>query len=470
MSNFFSSVSETFKSIMTKIGLTLLSFITWFYRYPKKKVMDFMEVDKPIFFRSLLPGLQQYKNGQAYKTYFFAPVFVLFSLFAISFLASNIGGFITLGETPKIDNSLLLLGSGTLSLIVFAVYLYVYRLLVLDGIRTGMKIKNGEDVSRTFEESKTYLSEQGFVYISLMPAIIFVLFIVIYPVIMTFLVANTNYSATTEVPGNLVDWNWLTNFKRILTEEYWTSAFTQVLKWNLIWAIFAALGGITVGVIVAIVVNQDFIKGKRIFRSIYILPWAVPAFITISVFSQMFLTSGVINTSVIPSINNLIPFVDLPTDIRWKFDADYTKLALILIQTWLGFPFIFLMTTGVLQSISADLYEAAEIDGGTSMQKFKTITLPIVLYATAPILITQFTFNFNNFGIIYLFNNGGPATGSTAGSTDILLSWIFKMTTDGNHVQSMAAAITIFMSLFTMAVAGFSLSRTKQFKDEEGLM
>ncbi len=114
----------------------------------------------------------------------------------------------------------------------------------------------------------------------------------------------------------------------------------------------------------------------------------------------------------------------------------------------LGFPFVFAMTTGVLQAIPDDLYEAATMDGASAFTRLRTITLPLVLYAIAPIIITQYTFNFNNFNIIYLFNNGGPAVaGSNAGGTDILVSWIYKLTMSSSQ-YAIAATITILLSIF----------------------
>lgn len=120
-------------------------------------------------------------------------------------------------------------------------------------------------------------------------------------------------------------------------------------------------------------------------------------------------------------------------------------------QTWLGFPFVFAMTTGVLQAIPDDLYEAATMDGASAFTRLRTITLPLVLYAIAPIIITQYTFNFNNFNIIYLFNNGGPAVaGSNAGGTDILVSWIYKLTMSSSQ-YAIAATITILLSILSSA-------------------
>ena len=137
-----------------------------------------------------------------------------------------------------------------------------------------------------------------------------------------------------------------------------------------------------------------------------------------------------------------------------------------MIQTWLGFPFVFALFTGVLQSVPQDMYEAADVDGGSRWQKLRHITLPHVLFATTPLLIMQYAGNFNNFNIIYLFNEGNPAVrGQNAGGTDILISWLYKLTFETNN-YNMAAAITIIMGLFISILAFFQFRRTAAFKEE----
>lgn len=181
---------------------------------------------------------------------------------------------------------------------------------------------------------------------------------------------------------------------------------------------------------------------------------------TILVFAGLFNdTFGAINNTLFASIG-----IDPKP---WLTDPFWSKIALIAMQTWLGFPFVFIMTTGVLQAIPEDLYEAATIDGANFFQKFRSITLPLVLYSIAPILITQYTFNFNNFNIIYLFNGGGPpVAGSTAGGTDILVSWIYKLTMQSSQ-YALAAAVTILLSIFVIAIALWQFKRTNSFKEED---
>ena len=162
--------------------------------------------------------------------------------------------------------------------------------------------------------------------------------------------------------------------------------------------------------------------------------------------------------------NDILAFFNV-SPIPWMTDAIWTRVALITIQGWLGFPYIFVVTTGVLQSIPDDLYEASTLDGASVFQQFKNITLPLILTSMSPIIITQYTTNFNNFNIIYLFNGGGPAiSGSTAGGTDILVSWIYKLTMQSSQ-YSLAAALTILLSVFVMGIALWQFRRTDSFKE-----
>jgi arabinogalactan oligomer/maltooligosaccharide transport system permease protein len=193
---------------------------------------------------------------------------------------------------------------------------------------------------------------------------------------------------------------------------------------------------------------------------VYLLPWAVPAFITIMFFSIMFSNTGAITLIIEKYFGVLIDF---------KNNTMWSRTILIMMQGWLGSSYVFLLATGVLQAIPEDLYEAADIDGANGWQKIKRITLPMVLFQTAPLLINQYTFNFNNFSIIYLFNGGGPFNpskyGNLAGSSDILISYIYKLTMD-NQYQAIGAAITLVVSLGLMIFAFIGFKNSKAFKEE----
>jgi arabinogalactan oligomer/maltooligosaccharide transport system permease protein len=255
-----------------------------------------------------------------------------------------------------------------------------------------------------------------------------------------------------------LSWVGFQNFTNLVSIPLWKSTFLSVFSWTIVWTVVATTAQIALGLFLALLVNDPRVKYKRFIRTMLILPWAVPAFVTILIFAAMFNDRfGAINRDILGTIGMALP---------WLTDPFYTKIAIIMIQTWLGFPFVFALFTGVLQSISKDWYEAADVDGGTRFQKFRYITMPHILFATAPLLIMQYAGNFNNFNIIYLFNQGGPAVrGQNAGGSDILISWVYKLTFETNN-YNMAAAISILLGLIVAGFAVFQFRRTRSFKEE----
>lgn len=182
-------------------------------------------------------------------------------------------------------------------------------------------------------------------------------------------------------------------------------------------------------------------------------------------FSNFFNDSiGAMNVQVLPFIEKLLPFPDFGI-VPWKTDPTWTKIAVIMVQGWLGRLYIYILVSGILQSIPEDLYEAATVDGATAWQKFWKITLPMILAVAAPTFISQYTFNFNNFSIIYLFNNGGP--GSVGGVLVQPISWIYKLTTQTSPQFSMASAVTLIISLIVITVSLITFKKFKAFDMED---
>ena len=417
---------------------------------------------------SLIPGLGQFYNGQALKGIIFLALTALFIFEMFTFGYDALVGFVTLGSVPKQDHSLFLLIRGSLQIIITIIFLAFYGANILDARSIDRKINKGEKISKTLKEMIHNIYADGFPYLLIIPSYIFMAFAIVFPVLVTVCTAFINYDFKHTPPAKLLDWVGIENFWNIFNLSTFRDAFMAVFTWTLIWTICATTLQIVIGVFTAIVAHQPFIKGKRIFGVIFLLPWAVPAFITIMTFSNMFNDSiGAINTQVIPFLNHLIPFVDLPT-LAWKTDPNWTKVAIIMIQAWLGFPYVYVMTTSILQSIPETLYEAAKIDGAGAVKRFTAITLPVILSVAAPIFMTQYTFNFNNFTMIYLFNDGGPGSvGGGAGSTDILISWIYKITTGQSPQFSIAAALTLIISLIIISVSLFVFKKTNAFNIEE---
>ncbi|MBU8675594.1 maltodextrin ABC transporter permease MdxF [Bacillus subtilis] len=416
---------------------------------------------------SIIPGLGQIANQQLSKGLLFLAITGLFAFELCVFGIQALTGLMTLGSVPGEDHSLFMLIEGTLQLIMTMIFLMFYIFNIHDSRKTAAMKAAGLEVNTTAKDMICHAGDKGFPYLFTLPAYIMMVFVIIFPVLVTLFVALTNYDFYHIPPNRLIDWVGFKNFLNIFFLGSYRETFVNVLGWTVIWTICATTLQIILGIVTALFVNQDFIKGKRIFRMIFLFPWAVPAFITIMSFSNMFNDSiGAVNAQVIPLFNHL-PFVDLPA-IAWKTDPFWTKTALIMIQTWLGFPYIYVMVTGVLQAIPGELYEAAKIDGATFIQRFRHITFPMILFATAPVMITQYTFNFNNFSIIYLFNQGGPGSaGAGAGSTDILISWIYKLTTGTSPQYSVAAAVTLLISFIVIGISLIAFKKSNAFGNEE---
>ncbi|UTL72149.1 maltodextrin ABC transporter permease MdxF [Bacillus halotolerans] len=416
---------------------------------------------------SVIPGLGQMANQQFSKGILFLAITGLFVFELCVFGIQALTGLMTLGSVPGEDHSLFMLIEGTLQLIVTVIFLMFYIFNIFDSRKTAAMKAAGLKVNTTARDMICHAGDKGFPYLFTLPAYIMMVFVIIFPVLVTLFVALTNYDFYHIPPNRLIDWVGFKNFLNIFFLGSYRETFVNVLGWTIIWTICATTLQIILGILTALFVNQDFIKGKRLYRMIFLFPWAVPAFITIMSFSNIFNDSiGAMNAQVIPLLNHL-PFVEPPA-IAWKTDPFWTKMALIMIQTWLGFPYIYVMVTGVLQAIPGELYEAAKIDGATFLQRFKHITFPMILFATAPVMITQYTFNFNNFSIIYLFNEGGPGSaGAGAGSTDILISWIYKLTTGTSPQYSVAAAVTLLISFIVIGISLIAFKKSNAFGNEE---
>lgn len=285
------------------------------------------------------------------------------------------------------------------------------------------------------------------------------IFVVLLPLLFMAALAFSNYNLYNAPPRNVLDWIGFSNFTNLFTLTQWRDTFFSVFTWTLTWTFVATTLQIALAMFLAIIVNDPRVKFKKFIRTILILPWAVPGFVSIIIFSALFNDNfGAINTTIIQPLFN--------TSIPWTSSVMWTRIAIISIQVWLGFPYVYALFTGVLQSISRDWYEAAEMDGASRWQSFKNITFPHLMYATGPLLLTQYTFNFNNFNIIYLFNEGGPAVrGQNAGGTDILISWVYNLTFN-NQQFSMAAAISLILGLVIAVFAFFQFRRSSSFTDE----
>ncbi len=235
-----------------------------------------------------------------------------------------------------------------------------------------------------------------------------------------------------------------------------TGTFLRVFLWTLVFAIGSVLLTFALGLFLAIVFSSERMKGKRWYRLAMVIPYALPSFMTALVWRGMFnQTFGVLNRY-------------LGTSIPWLNQPNWARASILLVNLWLGFPYMFLVCTGALQGIPSDLKEAAVVDGATGFTAFRRITFPLLLIAVAPLLIASFAFNFNNFNIVYLLTEGRPAVqGSDAGSTDILISYMYKIAFGGGRGADygLASALGVIIFLIVAAISAFSFRYTKMFEE-----
>jgi arabinogalactan oligomer/maltooligosaccharide transport system permease protein len=417
----------------------------------------------------LFMGLGQLYNKQYFKGFFFALIEIFFIILMLPFTVKSLRGLITLGDTPqkmvngKIiqgDHSIFLMVFGIISLLVLFIFAVIYVINVKDAYRVGMLRDEGKKPNN-IRDSLHVLYDRGFPYLLLTPAAIFTLFLTVLPLIFGIMIAFTNYSSPNHLPPrSLVDWVGFENFINLFKLPSLSRTFFGVALWTVTWAVLATVTTFFVGLFFAVLINSNGIVLKKFWRTIYILPWAVPGFISILIMRNMF------NGQFGP-INKYLQAIGI-NPIPWFADPTWAKITCILVNLWFGFPYYMALMSGVITGISKDLYEAASIEGASARQQFWKITLPMVLFATAPLLIMGFAYNFNNFTLIYLLTSGNPtnATYNFAGHTDILLSWLYKLTLEQNQFH-MASVVSILIFIVIAIISVINFRNTRSFKEED---
>ncbi len=262
--------------------------------------------------------------------------------------------------------------------------------------------------------------------------------------------------------GEEIEQGWRTNvgfqnFKEIFTNPLIRDPFLSTFAWTFTYALLSVILTFFAGLFVAIALNHPGLRFQRLQRSILILPYAIPAFLSLLVWR------GLLNDDF-GVVNSILPF-----DVPWLFDSFWARVSCLLVNFWLGIPYMFLICTGALQAIPGEMTEAARVDGASGLQVFRKITLPLLLVAVAPLLIASFAFNFNNFNAIYFLTEGGPysAEQSVAGSTDILVSYTYKVAfqTGRGGDYGLAAALSIVIFLIIGTISAITFIRTKALEN-----
>ena len=490
LTNFFVSIPRAISHFFLGIWNFLKKIVGGIYGEFADIIQTFINGDWKTRSSFLVMGLGSMARGQVLR----GLLFLLFELVFIFYMITTGGYWLSLlpslgkigphEEYNEIldsyttvygDNSFKILLYGVLTIFFIAAFLYTWRLNVKQNKiaqeyeKAGRRLKNGAD------DLRSLVDEQFYKTLLALPLLGIVIFTVM-PIVFMILVAFTNYDGTHDGFNNaLFGWVGWENFRTMLSwsgagGNVYSATFGEILTWTLIWAFFATFTNYFLGMFVAMMINKKGIKLKKVWRTILVLTIAIPQFISLLYVSKMFAKNGIVNGILLN-----LGWIDQAIDF-WgstAHNALLPRVMVIIVNIWIGIPYLMLIATGILMNIPADLYESSRIDGANPWQQFTKITLPYMLFITGPYLLTSFTGNMNNFNVMFLLTGGAPinpAASSAAGSvgyTDLLITWLFKITTGAGAQYYMASVIGIMVFVVVAIISLVVYNVLPSIKNEE---
>ena len=427
----------------------------------------------------LIWGLSNMVRGQIVKGCMYLGIEIAYVYYMINSGVAAIANLFTLGtreqgmvyneaigiyEIQQGDNSMLMLLYGVAAIAITVMAIVVW----ITSVRSGEDARQRQLAGRkvyTILDDIVSLFDTNIVRLFLFLPMIGILIFTVVPLFYMILMAFTNYDADHQPPGHLFTWVGLENFKAILNASgNLGSTFLPILAWTLIWAVVACFSCYFGGMFLAILINSKGIKLKKMWRTVFVLAMAVPAFVSLLVVSTMLGQNGIVNVLV-----QKWGFTDGP--LPFLTNAAWARGTVIVVNLWIGVPATLLMVSGILMNIPPELYESAGIDGANQVQQFVKITFPYMLQVTTPYLITNFIANINNFGVIYFLTEGAPLTleyYKGAGKTDLLVTWLYKLTKDSND-YNLAATIGILIFVISAVFSLITYARAGITQKEEAL-
>ena len=422
-------------------------------------------------------GVGNIANKQIVRGLLFLIIEIGYLTYLLSFGIGALGDFITLGtveqgqvynealgiyEYSTGDNSMLCLLYGVITLVLTAAVIFVACMSGKSAYCTQVRKEKGMHIPNFRDDLKSLLEENLHAFLLAFPIFGIICFTIV-PLIFMILIAFTSYDHEHQPPGNLFQWVGLDNFKAMFSQgSKLASTFWPVLSWTLIWAVLATVSCYILGLLLALLINRKGTRAKGFWRFMFVLSVAVPQFVTLLSMRTIFNANGPVNV-----ILREIGAIGATESIPFFTNPLYAKITIICINIWIGVPFTMLSTTGILQNIPEELYEAAKIDGASAPIIFRKITLPYMLFVMTPNLITAFTGNINNFNVIFLLSGGGPDSLDYyyAGKTDLLVTWLYRLTiTQKDYNLGAVIGILVFVILAVLSLITYR--RTGSYKDE----
>lgn len=368
------------------------------------------------------------------------------------------------------DDSFQILLFSVISIVIWAVFLFVWMKNVITVYKLQLKAESGKHINSFKDDINDFLNDKFHITLLTLPVLGIVLFSVV-PIIVLILVAFTNYDQQHLPPSELFDWTGLTNFISLfggggltITFSY---SFVRVLIWTIVWSIFATFTTFIGGIMLSLFLRNKRTRLPKLWRALFVVTIAVPQFVSLLLVRNFFANNGIANTilqnlGVIDWFQSMgiisgdyIPFLTAP---------GWAHVMIILINIWIGVPYQMLIMTGVLSNLPEDQIESASMDGATKFQIFRHITMPYVLFVTGPALVTDFVKNINNFNVIYLLTQDVYVTtdqalaNSQAKEVDLLVTWLFRLTQEYyNYKMASVIGIIVFVICSVITLVAFGM-------------
>lgn len=435
---------------------------------PKEIFESFKKADLITKISFFIIGLKHIALKQRIKGISYLLLEIIFIVYMLFMGGEQLVGFFTLGDKPfnvamggKGDHSTFMLIYGIFSIIIILVYLTIHINSVKDAINLNIMQNDGKKINSDKDFIKS-LANKNFYKLALAIPILGALLFTIIPLIFMICIAFTDFGAPNNLPpAQLFNWVGLDSFFKLWRLKAFSGTIGKILIWNISYAIVSAVVYYIVALALAVLFMDKKLKGSKIFRTCIMLSYAVPSFITLLGLRYFVSSIGPLNNFLV----NVLGF-DKPVDfLIGKWPARFTAF---VVGGWLAIPATMFYMSGILTTIPEEVKEAAIIDGASKFQIFKKITLPYVLFATTPVVITSFMGQFNNFGLFFFFAGNRPTSDGyfLANDTDLLINWLYKLSLD-NSYYSIAACVGLIIFVIMATISLLTYTRTKSYKSED---
>lgn len=360
--------------------------------------------------------------------------------------------------TQQPDNSVLILLFGILSLMLVIGFIYLYIINLRSNRHTYVLERDHEHIPTNGEELASLFDSRLHSTLMTIPIVLILLFTVL-PTVFMISMAFTNYDRNHPIGFS---WTGFQAFGNVLTGDL-AGTFFPVLGWTLIWAVAATATTFFFGILLALLIESKGVKHKGFWRTIFVIVYAVPQFVSLLMMAQFLDYQGPLNTLLMNWgwISHPIHFIDN------QASPLIARITVIVVNMWIGIPVSMLTSTAIIQNLPQDQIEAAKIDGANSLQIFNHITFPQILFVMSPALIQQFIGNINNFNVIYLLTAGAPMNSKYegAGSTDLLVTWLYNLTFGQEQRYNASAVLGILIFIISATVSLIAYRHTNAFKE-----